>query len=600
MRIDPATIAAVKQKSNILEVVGANVALRKKGRRHWGLCPFHHEKTASFSVDEESGRYHCFGCAAHGDAISFVKEFESIHFTEAVIALADRYGIEVSGYSPEKKAAYEQEKSHRERLLSLMDLAATAYIKCLNSPEGKPVFDYLTGDRRLTKTTIANFRLGYAPPGDRLKIFLLKHGYTLEEMEAAGVIKYRENGGWGDTFRARLMIPVFDALGRVIAFGGRTTIDGRAKYLNSPETILFKKNQVLFASFQARQAIRQQKTAIVVEGYFDAIALHQAGIHNVVACQGTTFSPDALKTLTGYQAEKIIFNFDGDAAGDAAIDRAIAAIDRELFSGVVDVAILRLPNAFDPDRFVREKSPEYYQELAIAAPTWFDWRVSLFAGSDLSRSESFNATANAMVAFLSRITEANRRLFYLHRCAEILCQGDHALLATHTFNLKSRLSGDRDQPQLQPGAIPLRQEAEYLAIRLYLYYPVSRAAFRESLSRGVAFTYEAAIALWDLITRIESEFPDSDDPTIHGLDVILYMVNVHAEDRSLLHEFGLATPDPIKRMQEAIAVLERKIWEDFKQSAIDRMKSGDVSAQADLRTAIGEIQRLDNQRRLSC
>lgn len=350
-RLHPDTIEEVKQRADIVDVVSEHVVLRKRGKDFVGLCPFHQEKTPSFSVIPTKQMYYCFGCQAGGNAIKFLMELGKRPFIEVVLDLARRYSIPVQTLEPEQRQELQRQLSLREQLYEVMAVAAQFYQHTLRQPQGELALDYLRSQRQLSLETIGQFGLGYAPVGwETLYRYLVEHKrYPVQLLEQAGLIRQRQSGeSYYDYFRDRLMIPIYDTQGRVIAFGGRTLGDEQPKYLNSPETDIFSKGKTLFALDKAKGAISQQNQAVVVEGYFDAIALHAAGITNVVASLGTALSLEQVRACLRYsESKELVLNFDADAAGTGASMRAIGEIANLAYNGEVSLRILSIPEGKD-------------------------------------------------------------------------------------------------------------------------------------------------------------------------------------------------------------------------------------------------------------
>jgi DNA primase len=342
----------LRHRINIAELIGRKVRLVRKGRSHMGLCPFHSEKSPSFSVQEDKGFYHCFGCGAHGDAFTFVMETEGLGFREAVEKLAAEQGME-SPLRGQRSPKDEKGASGRT-LYEVMDLAATWFQVQLGSPNGGIARDYLKS-RGLHGLATDKFRLGYAPEERHgLIAHLSSRGVTIDEILAVGLAIQPEDGGREpyDRFRGRLMFPIFDVRGRAIAFGGRTLLpDGKPKYLNSPETPLFKKSTVLFNHQAARAAAAKKQNVIVAEGYVDVIALVMAGFEGAVAPLGTALTEEQIGLLWR-MADEPILCFDGDKAGQAAASRAIDRALPELLPGK-SLRFAILPGGQDPDDLIR-------------------------------------------------------------------------------------------------------------------------------------------------------------------------------------------------------------------------------------------------------
>src|SRR6266480_4065342 len=312
----PGDFDTVKERVDIVHLIGERVPLKKMGRAYSGLCPFHSEKTSSFTVDPDRRTYHCFGCGRHGDIFTWLEELDGLEPVEALKVLAERAGIELT--SRRDPAEQEREK----RLLAANDTAHFYFRQALRGTErGKEVAGYLA-ERGILPESIDKFGLGYAPESwDGLVGYLKKKGYSDEEVVAAGLVG-RSDRGLFDWFRHRLIVPIKDGRGRIIAFGGRAMrSDQRGKYVNSQGTVLFNKGATLYALDAARAAIRKERAAVIVEGYFDAIAMHQAGFANTVASMGTALTEDQYKVLEAMRIDRAIVAFDGDAAGQQSAER---------------------------------------------------------------------------------------------------------------------------------------------------------------------------------------------------------------------------------------------------------------------------------------
>jgi DNA primase len=331
-------------RADIVEVVGRRVQLKKAGREYKACCPFHDEKTPSFTVSPAKGFYHCFGCGAHGTAIGFLMEFDHMNFVEAIESLAHSMGVEVPRDESDKPAR------RYDELFSLLDTVARHWQSCLK--ESPPAVDYLKR-RGIDGSTARRFGIGYAPDG--WSNVLDKFGQSPEAVErllATGLIIAKDNGQHYDRFRDRIMFPIRDARGRTIGFGGRTLGDGEPKYLNSPETVLFHKGRELYGLYEARQALRHIEQLVVVEGYMDAVALSRHGIDFAVATLGTATTSEHLNRLFRL-TDNVCFAFDGDRAGRKAAWRALEN-SLPLIREGRQVRYLFLPEGHDPDSFVNE------------------------------------------------------------------------------------------------------------------------------------------------------------------------------------------------------------------------------------------------------
>jgi len=388
--------------------------------------------------------YYCFGCGTGGNTIKFLMDLGKRSFSEVVLDLARRYQVSVQTLEPEQRQELQRQLSLREHLYEIIALAAQFYQHILRQSQGQLAREYLLSRRRLREETIQQFGLGYAPVGweTLYRYLVVDKQKPAQFVEQAGLILPRKTGdGYYDRFRERLMIPIHDIQGRVIGFGGRTLGDEQPKYLNSPETELFSKGKTLFALDQARTAISQQDQAVVVEGYFDAIALHAAGITNVVASLGTALSLDQVRQLLRYtESKQLVFNFDADAAGTQASTRAIGEVANLAYRGEVQLRILNLPEGKDADEFLHHGNAEQYRQLLLSSPLWLDWQIQqVLVGKDLKQAHQSQQVAGAMVQLLSQIANDNQLTHYIQHCAELLSQGDSRLVPLLADNLLNQI-----------------------------------------------------------------------------------------------------------------------------------------------------------------
>lgn len=342
-RFSQTSLERVKDAANIVELISQYTDLRRSGARFTGLCPFHDERTPSFSVDPVAGLYYCFGCGAGGDVIKFVEEKDGLSFSEAVESLAERFGVELE--REEEDPRIEEARRRRTRLGELLDRTATFYATYLwESEEARKARDYLLG-RGLAEDVLRAFGVGYAPSAwDTILVRAQRAGYSVQEIAAAGLAKKGKQGGYYDHFRARITFPIRDARGRMQGFGARTlNPDNPAKYVNSPENELFHKSRILYAIDKARPAIAKQGRAVVVEGYTDVVAAHQAGYGETVAVMGTAITPEQVGLLAAH-TDEVILALDADRAGREAMLRA----QRVATGKRVRLRVARMPAGEDP------------------------------------------------------------------------------------------------------------------------------------------------------------------------------------------------------------------------------------------------------------
>ena len=355
-------IDEVLTRADIESVVGRYVLLKRSGGNLWGLCPFHSEKTPSFSVNPAKGIYKCFGCGKGGNAISFIMEIEHLNYPEAIRHLGALYGVEI----PETTSSGNDiSKDEKNRVYDILKEAAKFYYKSFNDPDiGKPAREYAS-KRGLSKQTLDNFGIGYSPMSwNALYDYLKGKGYKDAELLNSGIFKKSEKTDKPfDLFRGRLMFPIFDSFGKIIAFGGRALGDEKPKYINSPDSLVYDKRNHLYAMNFARK--EQSKQLIVVEGYMDAIAMHVAGFKNTVAALGTSFTDNQLKLCSRY-AEEVVFFFDADNAGQNAALRAIKMMMEYLkkLTGInIRIKIAKVPDGKDPDEFIKVNGADKFKEV---------------------------------------------------------------------------------------------------------------------------------------------------------------------------------------------------------------------------------------------
>lgn len=529
-RLHPDTIEEVKLRADILDVVSEHVVLRKRGKDYLGLCPFHEEKSPSFSVSPAKQMYYCFGCNAGGDAITFLKEFGKRSFSEVVLDLARRYQISVQTLEPEQRGELQRQLSLREQLYEILALANQFFKHALLAPQGIVALNYLKETRGLSDETIQNFQLGYAPDGwETLYRYLVEQkGKPLQQVLQAGLIKPRkEQNGYYDQFRNRLIIPILDSQGRVIGFGGRSLAEEQPKYLNSPETPLFDKSKTLFALDQAKDAISKQDQAVVVEGYFDVIALHAAGIKNVVASMGTALTQAQIKQLLRYtESKQIILNFDADVAGKNAAERAIGEIVPLVYGGQVQLKVLNLPDGKDADEFLKshKDANQKYRDLLQNSPLWLDWQIDqLLVGKDLQQADQLQQVAESMVKLLNQLDDINKLTSYINYCAQLLSQGQTKLVPLFIENLQNQIkkalktpfkkSSPRTNNQKKKAdtSLPvgsersLLEQAEVLLLRIYLHCPEYRQMIIDALDeQDLLFSLSHHRFLWQQILELQT------------------------------------------------------------------------------------------------
>ena len=391
----------VKQQADIVRVIGDYVRLKKSGQNFTGLCPFHGEKTPSFAVHPVKQIFHCFGCGKGGDVFTFVMEMEKCQFPEAVRIVAEKCGIAIP--RPKERTPEERkENQQRAALIEMHKEAQSFFVRQLETTaEGKAARAYLR-DRGLDEQTIAQFGIGFAPSGGDILLRLLKPKYAEKLLAESGLLSRDQGGRLFDRFRRRITFPIANESGKIVAFGCRALGDEQPKYLNSPETGVYSKSNVLYHMDRAKDAIRRQDFAVLVEGYMDAIAVARAGISNVVASCGTSLAEPQIRLL-GRFTKRVIVNYDPDAAGQAATERSLSLLLEQDF----EVRVLALPpigdRKADPDLFIREKGPEAYRNALKNSAPYVDYLINRARQMDLTTAEGKLRALNFLLPYLQKI-----------------------------------------------------------------------------------------------------------------------------------------------------------------------------------------------------
>ena len=417
------TLDLVRNAANIVEIVGQHTALRQRGKKYVGLCPFHSEKTPSFTVDAEKGLYHCFGCGVGGDVFTFVMEKENLGFPEAVAFLAEKYHIPL----PEKKRLSPQALKLEEQLKKICESALAFFKNSLRTTaEGKKALTYLK-ERGLSDTVIEEFQLGYAPNAwDGLSGYFKKKGVAPALLEKAGLaLPGRKPGEFYDRFRGRAIFPIFTMTGKIVAFGGRSLFAQEPKYLNSPDTPLYSKGHLLYGLNATKDAIRDAGEFVLVEGYTDFLSLYQAGRKNVVASLGTALTPHQV-ALAARFAPKAVVNYDGDSAGQTAAFRAVPLF----FEKGVETRVVVLPENLDPDSFLKKKGADAYEALYARAASGLKFVIDYASrGKRLDIPEIKTRVLRTVLDAVDAVTDPVIRSEYLRSISGELGV-DEALLRT--------------------------------------------------------------------------------------------------------------------------------------------------------------------------
>lgn len=556
MRYPPKVLDDIRNRLPISEVVGKRVTYdRRKSQPakgdFWACCPFHQEKTPSFHCDDRRGIYHCFGCGATGDHFKFVTETEGLSFVEAVERLAADAGVDLPRPDPRER----RREAERIGLEGAVEIAAAFFERALRAPVGRSARDYLER-RGITERTVAEFRIGYAPDErDALKRHLAKENVEEGVAVAAGLLIRPEDGRPAyDRFRGRVIIPIHDDRGRVVAFGGRTLDpDGQPKYLNSPETPIFHKGTMLFNVHRAREAAHRSGSMIVTEGYMDAIAVHQAGIRNVVAALGTAFTEDHVARMWRYAAEPVIC-FDGDRAGVTAAHRAVDRILPMLKSGF-SFNFCFLPDGKDPDDLVRAGGADaFLAEVSRARPLSEVLWEREAAGARIDTPERKAALEARIDGLIGQIRDARvarrYRLALRVKLSELFWAHDR----------QGRGAGRDAQPaaapvDLKPGNDPELATIERILLGLCIEYP---DLYEANIDR-LAVTEFRVRALEDFKRALHAIAVELDESSVSGfydrLDARFYFVlnEVHGDETR--NETGAVVMPRGHRLRERLPIL---------------------------------------------
>ena len=422
-RISEEKISEVRNSTNIVDVVSEVVQLRKSGKNFLGLCPFHSEKTPSFTVSPDKQIFFCFGCREGGNVFSFLMKHERLSFPEAVRALAKRNGIELP--EPELSERDRKQFSEREKLFKINKIVMNYYQGVLQNPKsGQKAMGYLT-KRGLDEKTINAFRLGFAPDGWQ---YLLNHLYQKKIpaawIEKAGlIVPKKEKNGFYDRFRNRIIFPIFNIGEQVVGFGGRSVDEGMPKYLNSPETPLYNKRQLLYGLHRAKLSCRETGTVYIVEGYLDCITLHQYGLLNSVATLGTALTPEHIRVLRGF-AEKVILVFDSDEAGIKAATRSISLF----MDQSVDAHIFVLPTGSDPDSYVQANGVKKFTELSLDAFSIIEFLIDMAVKKHGLSIDGKVDVVNELLAPLVSLNDPVARSLYVKEISERVGIEESAIL----------------------------------------------------------------------------------------------------------------------------------------------------------------------------
>lgn len=557
-------VEQLKSSVDIVNVIGEYVRLRKVGARYVGLCPFHNEKTPSFNVNSIHQFYKCFGCGAAGDVLQFVMDVDHLSFYEALKLIAERNGIPM----PKRSEYSDPETKLRAAIFQMHELADQVFREQLAGPGGKEARSYLQ-ERGLKSVVIEQFGLGYSEPSGRALVRIFeKQGFNAQQMEASGLVRKRDDGTFYDGFRNRLMFPIHNESGKIIAFAGRALkTDEEPKYLNSPKTPIYEKKYVLYNLHRAKEGLRKSDRAILVEGYMDVIGVFGSGVHEVVACCGTSLTAQHIQVLRRL-AGKIVVNFDPDAAGVNAAERF-----RPLLEEGFPVSVVELDGGLDPDEYCREHGAEAYCEKLANAKTYFHWLAERARKKfDMRTPEGRVAGFQFLLPEVQRLPDKIARAAVANDVAGYL--GVEANLVLENFR---KAAIERREKTVQAPPEPIRPD-EKILLNLLLSNAEARERLIPELKAMPAVEKFASRRVFELLFALYDSGAHVAFGEIHA--------RLEENDRALLASAVLAdeTNEGSLSLQQGIACLrslENSDWEMrkslLKAQIRDAERSGNIT-----------------------
>ncbi len=537
----------VKSSVDIVRVVGDYVRLKKQGaNRYVGLCPFHSERTPSFSVHAALQIFKCFGCGKGGDVFNFLMEIEGMSFFEALKTLAEQHGIPLPRRAADSLA--DEETRLRAAVYQMHEIAQRFFRRELEAPGGQPAREYLAA-RGLPPEAIEEFGIGFAPGGNRLTRALENEGFTREQLTAGGLAaESQDNPGLFDRFRNRLMFPIAGETGKLIAFAGRA-LDAaqQPKYLNSPESPIYKKSLTLYNLHRAKDAIRKRERVVLVEGYMDVIGVWRAGVKEVVASCGTALTNEQIRIL-GRHTRSVLVNFDPDAAGRNAAERSILMFLEE----GLHVRVVALPEGLDPDEFCKKYGGEAYEAALSRAPGYYYWLADRARRQfDMRTAEGRVAAFQSLMPAINRVANKIERVALVNDVADRL--GVEAGLVLESFKKAAAQRSPRAVAAVQPAAL---KPAERLLLRVLIG---SEEARRELLEKAISSGATEGTAAASLFRALYAAHV-SREP----LDVPALQARLEKADRRLLEDIILSeTTEPagLEHARAALRALEASVWQ---------------------------------------
>jgi DNA primase len=560
----------VKQQADIVRVIGEYVRLKKTGQNFTGLCPFHQEKSPSFAVHPVRQIYHCFGCGVGGDVFKFVMEMDKCAFPEAIRIVAEKCGIPIP--RPRERSPEEhRENQQRSALVEMHREAATFFARQLHeTQEGKIAASYLE-DRGLDAEAMRRFGLGWAPASGDALLRALKQKYPERLLESSGLFSRNESGRLYDRFRRRIMFPIANDVGKAIAFGGRAMGDDMPKYMNSPETPIYSKSNVLYHLDRAKEELRKSDFGVLVEGYMDAIAVARAGITNVVASCGTSLAEPQIKLL-GRFTRRVVVNYDPDTAGQMATERSLTLLLEKEF----DVRVLALPGGADPDKFLKEQGADAYRKLLAQAPPYLDYLIGRARKMDRSTAAGKVAALNFLMPYVQRLPNRLLRSEWATRIASELRVDEPVLREALRRAASERRSEVKPKPEL---LAPVVKPAERQLIRML----IEAQGFREKLAHElVAGGLHRGLESEKILDLLIFKVGETPDPTALA-------ASLEEKDGRLLFEilFETHAEETWESAESCLSVL---------RSRRDERELAELQQKIESKASPGELNRLLTQR----
>lgn len=587
------SVDEVKNAANVLDVVGEFVSLIKNGKNYKGRCPFHNEKTPSFVVSPDKGIYHCFGCHKSGNAITFLMEYNSYTYVESLEYLSRRYGISLE----EENKRQSPEITKREMVFKALDTLCYFFQEQLTKDPSQKAKTFFA-KRDFTNETVKQFRLGYSPDSwDAGMKHLQNQGYSFEILEEAGLVIAKEKGnGFYDRFRDRAMFPIRDIMGRVVGFGARDLAEEQksAKYINSPESLVYSKSKILYGLYEAKTAIRDKRIAIMTEGYADVISLHQAGVLNVVASSGTALTKDQLKLLSQYTKD-IVFIFDSDGAGQKATERGIEYALEDGFN----ISIVNLPEGEDPDSIIRKRGKQAFDFYLDKKVNFIKFKMALAKekGRFDDPGEKSRATRE-LIDQIFKIPDALQHDFYLSELAIAANVSESTLRKIYAEKVDKEVRAEYNSKQSEPLKYISSQEVaqEYEDIETYIHKITKGIDFTEmTLIRYCLLGFKELNMLFD-----ELEFNTDLCTTNKGREILTAL--------SMIQDSGLGNleneimesveiSEEIKSELLALVILNSVPLEDFRTAGMNIEDFDYAAAAIDCITKLKTI-RIQNEIRI--